>query len=88
MEDDQQRDDVVQQALRQLHHDVNALAEALAYSLEGLAQRIAANDGLAAQISVSAGRMLAAHQTPAPLELTEAEAEREAEGQQPLAPLP
>ncbi len=71
MEDDQQSD-MAEQALRQLHQDVNVLAEGLAHSLEGFAERIAATDDLAAQISVRAGRMLAAHRTPAPLQITEA----------------
>ena len=74
MEYDQQRDDVAEQALRQLHQDVNALAEGLAHSLEGLAQRIAATDGLAAQIALRAGQTFATRRTPAPLDLTEAEA--------------
>ncbi len=49
MEDDQHSDDVTEQALRQLHQDVDALAEGLAHCLESLAQRIAATDGLGAQ---------------------------------------
>ncbi|MBW3547052.1 MAG: hypothetical protein KY452_02805 [Actinobacteria bacterium] len=79
-------DDVAQEALRQLHQDVNALAEGLAHSLEGLAERIAAADGLAAQIAVSAGRTFAAHRTPAPLDITEAEAQAEAQAEAPPAP--
>lgn len=79
-------DDGAQEALHQLHQDVNALAEGLAHSLEGLAERIAAADGLAAQIAVSAGRTFAAHRTPAPPDITEAEAEAQAEAEAPPAP--
>ena len=72
-------EDVAQEALRQLHQDVTALAEGLAHSLEGLAERIAATDGLAAQMAASAGRTFAAHRTRAPLDITQAETEVEAE---------
>ena len=71
-------DDVAQQALHQLHQDVNALAEGLAHSLESLGKRIAATDGPAAQIALRAGQPFASHRTPAPLDLTEAEADAEA----------
>ncbi len=52
--------------LRRLHEEVDALAEGLGKALEGLADRIAATDGLAAQIAVSAGRAFATHRKPAP----------------------
>lgn len=81
-------DDMAQQALHQLHQDVNALAEGLAHSLEGLAERIAATDGLAAQTAVRAGQTLATHRTPGPLGLTEAEAEGDAEADAEAPPAP